>query len=135
MLRALADAAIGADAVDYINLHGTGTPLNDSMECRAVTELFGTARPMQFDEAVDRPHARCRRCNRTGPLLAHIVGSEHSVSACRPIAGMVSSIPNCRTLDGSSGTWRRATTRPKICLSNSFAFGGNNASLLIGRLD
>jgi 3-oxoacyl-[acyl-carrier-protein] synthase-1 len=133
MQHALADAAIGAGAVDYINLHGTGTPLNDSMECRAVTELFGASVP----------------CSSTKPLTGHTLGAAGAIELglCWLILSDANTTcglpPHC--WDGQIdpalprltivGKGHRATTRPKVCLSNSFAFGGNNASLLIGRFD
>jgi 3-oxoacyl-[acyl-carrier-protein] synthase-1 len=133
MLRALADAAVAADAVDYINLHGTGTPLNDSMESRAVTEVFGSAVP----------------CSSTKPLTGHTLGAAGAIElgfcwlmlsdantawALPPHCWDGQVDPELRQLE-IVGQGHRATTRPKVCLSNSFAFGGNNASLLIGRFD
>ncbi len=133
MSRALADAAIEPDAVDYINLHGTGTPLNDSMECRAVVELFGSATP----------------CSSTKPLIGHTLGAAGALELGLCWLAMSDrnrhgnlpphcwdaqvdpELPNLTIVPRGF----RGSSRPRICLSNSFAFGGNNASLVLGRLD
>ena len=58
MQAALDDAELAPSAVDYINLHGTGTPSNDSAESKAVEGLFGTDRTLQFHQRGKRSYAR-----------------------------------------------------------------------------
>ncbi len=133
MARALSDAAVGPEQIDYINLHGTGTPLNDSMECRAIAALFGTSTP----------------CSSTKPLIGHTLGAAGALELglCWLAMSELNSNgylpphrwdqqpdPDLAPLEiVAVGSQRE--TRPRICLSNSFAFGGNNASLVIGRFD
>jgi 3-oxoacyl-[acyl-carrier-protein] synthase-1 len=133
MARALSDAAIAPEHIDYINLHGTGTPLNDSMECRAIAELFGTSTP----------------CSSTKPLIGHTLGAAGALELglCWLAMSELNSNgylpphrwdqqpdPDLAPLEiVAVGSQRRS--RARICLSNSFAFGGNNASLVIGRFD
>jgi len=133
MLRALTDAAVDANDIDYINLHGTGTPLNDSMECRAVTDLFGGTVP----------------CSSTKPMTGHALGAAGAIELglcwlalshynqdrfLPPHCWDAQRDPDLPELRIVPREYRHAT-QPRICLSNSFAFGGNNASLVIGRLD
>ena len=133
MARALSDAAIAPEQIDYINLHGTGTPLNDSMECRAIAALFGTSTP----------------CSSTKPLIGHTLGAAGALELglCWLAMSELNSngyLPPHRWDEQPDpdlapleivAVGSPCGTRPRICLSNSFAFGGNNASLVIGRFD
>ena len=65
MRGALADAGLAPDAIDYLNLHGTGTPLNDKMECLAVERVFGSALPVSS----------------TKPLVGHTLGAAGAIEA------------------------------------------------------
>src|SRR5262249_28168177 len=124
MLRALADAGLNAEAVDYINLHGTRTPLNDSMECRAVTSLFGSTVP----------------CSSTKPLTGHTLGAAGAIELALCWLALSQDNENAtlppHCWDGEIDPELPKVTivaknycaaHPKVCLSNSFAFGGNNA--------
>jgi len=133
MLRALTDVGIDVNAIDYINLHGTGTPLNDSMECRAVVELFGNSTP----------------CSSTKPLTGHTLGaagaielglcwltlSDFNEGGFLPPHNWDAQVDPALPALALVTPGDRSAARPRVCLSNSFAFGGNNASLIIGRLD
>ncbi|HKA16384.1 MAG TPA: beta-ketoacyl-ACP synthase, partial [Myxococcota bacterium] len=65
MREALADAGLSPDAIAYLNLHGTGTPLNDKMECLAVERVFGRALPVSS----------------TKPLVGHTLGAAGAIEA------------------------------------------------------
>lgn len=133
MSRALADANVAADVIDYINLHGTGTPLNDSMECRAVVDLFGGI----------------VACSSTKPLTGHTLGaagaielglcwlvlSDHNTHHSLPPHCWDGQVDPALPKLAIVAKNQCAAARPRVCLSNSFAFGGNNASLIIGRTD
>jgi len=126
MQNALNDAGLNPKDIDYINLHGTGTPDNDLAESKAVRKLFTTL-----------------------PLLSSIKGaSGHSLAAAGAIEAVVSTIAVSRDLipantglqkiDQSLGI--TPLTKPlessaKAVLSNSFGFGGNNGSLIVGTAD
>lgn len=106
MRKALEDAGLAADAIDYVNLHGTGTQANDAMEMAAVRRVFGDA---SCGGAAQRPVVES-----TKSLTGHCLGA----------AGAVEAAICWRRL--RSGEIRRA-------ISNSFAFGGSNASILLER--
>jgi 3-oxoacyl-[acyl-carrier-protein] synthase-1 len=132
MREALASAGINAAGVGYINLHGTGTPLNDQMEALALQAVFGANPPP---------------LSSTKPVTGHTLGA----------AGALELAICWMTLDRANGAaalpahcWDGekddqmpdlpfagdlAGTGPEICMSNSFAFGGCNTSLIIGRKD
>ncbi len=126
MQKAMDDAALSADAIDYINLHGTGTPENDLAESKAVRNLFSTL-----------------------PPLSSIKGlSGHGLAASGAIEAVVSAIclkhnllpancgcekadPECGLQPLASPTEQSVTT----ILTNSFGFGGNNACLVISETE
>lgn len=125
--QALAEAGLRPEEVGYINLHGTATPLNDQVESQVVHALFGDRVP----------------CSSTKHLTGHTLGAAGIVEAALsalilqydlplPAQDFSTSprdpaLPDCGIL-----TAPRPLARPVI-LSNSFAFGGNNASILLGR--
>jgi 3-oxoacyl-[acyl-carrier-protein] synthase-1 len=130
MESALQDAGLEPKQVDYINLHGTGTSQNDAMESQAVGRMFG-------NQAV---------CGSSKPATGHCLGASGAIEAalCWLI---LSDLHRERRLpphywDGESdpklvrlGFVTLEQPMPKAiqyCLSNSFAFGGNNVSLLLG---
>jgi 3-oxoacyl-(acyl-carrier-protein) synthase len=124
MQDALADAGMQPSAVEYINLHGTGTRDNDLSEAKAIRALFPTP-----------------------PLLSSIKGATgHSLGAAGALEAVVSSLvvsrgfipgnTGCHHPDPALELTPQATPidRPvKAVLSNSFGFGGNNGALVIGR--
>ncbi len=123
MQKAIMDAGLEAKDIDYINLHGTGTPDNDLAESKAIHKLF--AYP---------------------PLLSSIKGAfGHSLAAAGAIEAVVSTLTVSKDLvPGNTGLQnidadlglsplRDPVTQPSsIVLSNSFGFGGNNGALVIG---
>jgi 3-oxoacyl-[acyl-carrier-protein] synthase I len=124
MQRALADAGLAATDIDYINLHGTGTPSNDSAESRAVSALFGDLTP----------------CSSTKGATGHALGAagalEAVICALALKAGLMPGGLNLRQRDPElavnylSGNQHVPLRR---VLSNSFGFGGANCALLLGR--
>jgi len=130
MAAALADAALGVDAVQYINAHGTSTPLGDKAETAAIKRVFG-------------PAARRLAVSSTKSQLGHTLGAsggiELVVCALTIARGVITPTINYHTpdpacdLDYTPNTPREAAV--SVALSNSFGFGGHNASLLLARLD
>ena len=130
MRKALSDSKLAPGDIDYLNLHGTGTELNDSMESRAVSRVFGNT----------------VLCSSTKPLTGHTLGAAGSTEAgiCwlalssrnpenklpvhRWDSEIDSGFPNLNLIQSglSAGTIRTA-------MSNSFAFGGNDTSIILGR--
>jgi nodulation protein E len=119
---ALADGGIDPEEVDYINAHGTGTAVNDSMEIGAVKNVFGE-------------HSRKLAISSTKSLHGHILGGTSAVEAVATILAIQHDIlpptanyneidPDC-DLDVVPNASRPRTIR--CALSNSFAFGGLNA--------
>jgi 3-oxoacyl-[acyl-carrier-protein] synthase-1/3-oxoacyl-[acyl-carrier-protein] synthase II len=124
MQAALTDAGIEPQAVDYINLHGTGTPDNDRAEMKAVNALFeGTPPPLSSTKGI------------TGHTLAAAGAVEAVVAAIGIEQGF---IPPNTGVDGVDPDLNvspvlTATPNPiRTVLSNSFGFGGNNAAVVIG---
>lgn len=131
MREALARAGIEAAEVDYINLHGTATVQNDAMESRAVEALFGTGVAVSS----------------TKPFTGHTLGAAGAVEAALCWLAMQDDNPEGLlpphlwngSPDPALPPLRVAQKgarlgRPiRYALSNSFAFGGSNASLLLGR--
>ena len=124
----LADARCPIDAVDYINAHGTSTGLGDLAETKAMKKVFG-------------PHAQKLMVSSTKSQLGHLLGASGGVEliaaalAIRdgvvpPTINLDNPDPEC-DLDYVPNIAREA--KLNHVLSNSFGFGGHNASLLIGR--
>jgi 3-oxoacyl-[acyl-carrier-protein] synthase II len=130
MQLCLEDARVPADEVDYINAHGTSTPLGDLAETRAMKTVFG-------------PHVRRLQISSTKSQLGHLLGAsggvELVISALAIDRGVLPPTTNLDhpgegcDLDYIPNTARE--TRVNRVMSNSFGFGGHNASLLIGRYE
>ncbi len=124
MQMALSNAGLGADDIDYINLHGTGTMDNDRSEALAINTLFNNA-----------PPALSSIKGAIGHSLA-ASGAIEAVVAARAIdAGLIPPNTGCNTPDPLLGlTPLNHPARHPVgtVLSNSFGFGGNNAALVIG---
>lgn len=124
MRAALADAGLLPADIDYVNLHGTGTSYNDAMECAAVRRVFGDA---VF-------------CSSTKPLTGHCLGAAGAIEAAlcwlslRRGKGLPPHQPTPVDRDLAPfpvpGIGNDLPVR--TALSNSFAFGGSNASLVLG---
>ena len=130
MQAALRDAGIGPSGIDYINLHGTGTPLNDRMEAFAIQAVFGENQPP---------------ASSTKPVTGHTLGAAGALElalcwmtlaeAAIPVhcwdGEYDDAMPRLRLAEKGSGFVRGFV--PRTCMSNSFAFGGCNVSLVIGK--
>lgn len=125
MRKALADAGLSPEAIGYINAHGTATPLNDAMEAAAIHRVFGDQVPVSS----------------TKPLTGHTLGAASAVEAaiCWQVLQEPLPIP-AQVNDDVRGTELAPImlvkpgmmlSQPAI-MSNSFAFGGNNISLIFG---
>lgn len=126
MKSALADAATGPSAVDYINLHGTGTVDNDLAEAKAIHALFPSPPPLSSIKGA------------TGHSLAAAGAIEAVVAGLAVSHGFIPGNTGCRQPDPALGlnpVVNPVESPVRTVLSNSFGFGGNNASLVIGRSD
>lgn len=126
MNGALADAGITPVDIDYINLHGTGTRDNDTVECLAINNLFGDFKLPPVSS--------------TKGTLGHSLGASGAIEAvvsCLAIReGLLPANVGIETLDESLGIQPILSPRCQTVstvLSNSFGFGGNNASIVIGK--
>jgi len=125
MRAALADAGLAPSDVDYVNLHGTGTTYNDAMECAAVRRVFGDSVP----------------CSSTKPMTGHCLGAAGAIEAAlcwlavKSGAGAPPHVAEGvdRALAPFPVPAVGNALRVRTALSNSFAFGGSNASVLLGR--
>jgi 3-oxoacyl-[acyl-carrier-protein] synthase-1 len=123
MRCALLDAGLQAADIDYINLHGTATPSNDAAEDRAVAGVFGTSMPCSSTKGA------------TGHTLGAAGGVEALISMLTIEHGLMPAGLNVRRRDPGLHlnylTENRLTPVRRV-LSNSFGFGGSNASLVFG---
>jgi 3-oxoacyl-[acyl-carrier-protein] synthase-1 len=124
MQAALRAANLAPEAIDYINLHGTGTPSNDRAESRAVTALFGPTTP----------------CSSTKGATGHALGAagalEAVISGLALAHGLMPGGVNTVSVDPTLTVHYLRENRSAPLghvLSNSFGFGGANCSLVFGR--
>ncbi|HRH80384.1 MAG TPA: beta-ketoacyl-ACP synthase II [Thiobacillaceae bacterium] len=126
---ALKNAAINPDEVDYINAHGTSTPLGDIAETKAVKLSFGE-------------HARKLMVSSTKSMTGHLLGAAGGIEAVfsalsiarqavPPTINLLNADPEC-DLDYVPNTGRQ--TKVNVALSNSFGFGGTNGTLILRRV-
>ena len=136
--RALENSGVASADVCYINLHGTGTKFNDSMEAKAVDAVFGK------DSA-----ASMVSVSTTKPVTGHTLGAAAALEAAICWKALVENkgknnitlpvpvwdgerdeeLPQINIVDSKAG---EVKSELKVCLSNSFAFGGANACLVLG---
>jgi 3-oxoacyl-[acyl-carrier-protein] synthase II len=127
MRNALKSAHLEPDSIDYINAHGTSTPLGDEIELGAVKRLFGD-------------HAYQLSMSSTKSAIGHLLGAAGSVEAIFSILALRDGVvPPTLNLDNPSPACdidlvanEARERRVKYVLSNSFGFGGTNASLIFG---
>jgi 3-oxoacyl-[acyl-carrier-protein] synthase II len=126
MELALEDAGLGPSDIGHVNAHGTSTPLNDAAEAEAITKVFGAGSiPVTANKGV------------TGHLIGAAGASEAVASLLALAAGVIPPVANHAEADpdidvdvvhGSARSHDGHTV-----ISNSFGFGGHNASLVLGR--
>ncbi len=124
---ALRDAGVGGDDIDFVNAHGTGTPLNDASEWAALEEVFG-------ERAGRIP------VTSTKGSVGHLLGSSGAIEAVATVlclqAGEIHPTPGSGQVDEALGVdlvvgRPRPLDRPATAVSTSFAFGGANAALVL----
>jgi nodulation protein E len=130
MRLALNDARVAPDSIDYINAHGTGTILNDSVESEALQRVFGSS-------------IRGISVSSTKPIHGHALGAAGALELAITLSAMRQGIapptinwrepdPSC-DLDIIPNFARPIPIR--TAMSNSFAFGGVNAALVVRKVD
>ncbi|HSP98232.1 MAG TPA: beta-ketoacyl-[acyl-carrier-protein] synthase family protein [Candidatus Dormibacteraeota bacterium] len=127
MQRALADAGVGADAIDYVNAHGTGTPLNDAAETRAIKTVLGARAYAVPVSSTKSQVGHCLAAAGAIEALAALLAVRGGFLP--PTATLRAPDPEC-DLDYVPEHSRPAALR--IVLSNSYGFGGNNTSVVLG---
>jgi 3-oxoacyl-[acyl-carrier-protein] synthase II len=128
MNRALKDAGISAGEVDYINTHGTSTPLGDTAELKAIVNVFGE-------------HAYKMNISSTKSMTGHLLGAAGAIEGIASILAVRDNVVpptiNHRNPDPEIDPRLNLTLNKKqervvnVALSNTFGFGGHNAAVLI----
>jgi 3-oxoacyl-[acyl-carrier-protein] synthase II len=128
MTRALKDAGIGPDQIDYINTHGTSTPLGDTAELKAIKNVFGE-------------YAYKMNISSTKSMTGHLLGAAGAIEAVATILaiknGIIPPTINVFNLDPEIDpklnlTINKAQKREvRAAISNTFGFGGHNAAVVI----
>ena len=130
MKRALKDAGMSPEEIDYINVHGTSTPVGDISESKAIKEVFGD-------------HAYKLNISSTKSMTGHLLGAAGAIEAIFTILSVVNDIvpPTINFTEGDEDedidynlnfTFNKAQKRTvNAALSNTFGFGGHNASVIV----
>ncbi|MDD3194851.1 MAG: beta-ketoacyl-ACP synthase II [Paludibacter sp.] len=130
MNRALKDAGMTPQDIDYINVHGTATPVGDVSEAKAIKEVFGD-------------HAYKLNISSTKSMTGHLLGAAGAVEGIVAVLSVVNDIvpPTINHEDGDNDpdidynlnfTFNKAQKRTvNAALSNTFGFGGHNASVIV----
>jgi 3-oxoacyl-[acyl-carrier-protein] synthase II len=130
MNEALRDAGIRPEDVQYINAHGTSTPLNDMLETKAIHNVFGD-------------HAHNLAVNSSKSMIGHLLGAaggvEAVITALSIHEGRIHPTINCETpADDCDLDYVRDGNREldiQFALSNSLGFGGHNATLAFAKVN
>lgn len=128
MTKALQDAGLSPDEVDYINAHGTSTPLNDPIETEAIRRVFGA-------------HADRLAVSATKSMMGHLMGAAGAVEAIACVrsleTGWVHATVNYENPDPACDLDyvpnEPRELKPRVVLSNSFGFGGHNGCVVFRR--
>ena len=132
MRAALQAAGLQAADIDYINLHGTGTRLNDLMEGRVIAGLFGSDVPCSSTKAMTGHMLGAAGANEAA-FLWLTLHLDHSAGALPPHLWDGQVDPEIPALDLVQPGRTLARGQRSAMLSNSFGFGGSNASIVLGR--
>ena len=134
MQNALEDAGLTPDAIDYINVHGTSTPIGDISEVRAIKQVFGD-------------HAYELNISSTKSMTGHLLGAAGAVEALASVLAVKNDIvpPTINHAEGDDDpeidyklnfTFNQAQKRTvRAALSNTFGFGGHNASVIVKKFE
>ena len=132
MLLAVSDAGLRPEDVDYINVHGTSTPVGDVPEIKAIQKVFGE-------------HAYNLNISSTKSMTGHLLGAAGAVEAIASIMAVVNNIVpptiNLRVPDPEIDSRLNLTINKSqernvnVAISNTFGFGGHNASVVIKKAD
>lgn len=134
MQNALEDAGLAPDAIDYINVHGTSTPIGDLSEVKAIKHVFGE-------------HAYKLNISSTKSMTGHLLGAAGAVEALASVLAVKNDIvpPTINHAEGDDDpeidyklnfTFNKAQKRTvRAALSNTFGFGGHNASLIVKKFE
>lgn len=134
MQNALEDAGLTPDAIDYINVHGTSTPIGDISEVRAIKQVFGA-------------HAYELNISSTKSMTGHLLGAAGAVEALASVLAVKNDIvpPTINHAEGDDDpeidyklnfTFNKAQKRTvRAALSNTFGFGGHNASVIVKKFE
>ena len=130
MLAALQDAYVSADRIDYISAHGTATQFNDEAETRAIHHVLGARAPEVPVSSIKSMVGHCLGAAGAVEAVALVLTVETGILP--PTAGLRDPDPDC-DLDYVPVKARAWPVR--AALSNSFAFGGNNGAIVVGRYE
>jgi 3-oxoacyl-[acyl-carrier-protein] synthase II len=132
MINAIEDAGMAPNEVDYVNVHGTSTPLGDIAETKAIKQVFGD-------------HAYNLNISSTKSMTGHLLGAAGAVEAMAAILSIhtnmvpptINHFTDDENLDSKLNfTFHSAQEREvRAALSNTFGFGGHNASVLFRKVD
>ncbi|MBO7247811.1 MAG: beta-ketoacyl-ACP synthase II [Bacteroidaceae bacterium] len=130
MLNALEDAGMNPEDIDYINMHGTSTPIGDIVECKAIKSVFGD-------------HAYKMNVSATKSMTGHLLGAAGAIEAIISILSVMNDIvpPTINHQEDDKDenidynmnfTFNKAQKRVvRTALSNTFGFGGHNACIIL----
>ena len=134
MKNALEDANMKPEDIDYINVHGTSTPVGDISEVKAIVDVFGE-------------HAHKLNISSTKSMTGHLLGATGALEAMFSIQSVLNDIvpPTINHEEGDEDeeidytlnfTFNKAQERPvRAALSNSFGFGGHNATVIVKKYE
>lgn len=132
MTKALQDAGLTTDQIDYINVHGTSTPLGDIQEAKAIVDLFGE-------------HAYNLNISSTKSMTGHLLGAAGAVEALAAILAInndtvpptINHFTDDPEIDPKLNfTFNKAQKRKvRAAISNTFGFGGHNASVIFKKYE
>ncbi len=134
MKNALEDAGMKPEDIDYINVHGTSTPVGDISEIKAIVEVFGD-------------HAHKLNISSTKSMTGHLLGATGALEAMMSIKAIENNIvpPTINHEEGDEDenidyslnfTFNKAQERPvRAALSNAFGFGGHNATVILKKYE